>query len=233
MTLYWYKEKPIVYTYRMTVVASLIAENGIAFVSDGRVNDFNENIIEDRQVKLFELSPMTVLMPANGAADNMEFIMSALKGIFEHGKLVYLNDIATQFLLYCRVNVVTEPIDRVPLFTLGGYNLNNDGTYEAKIYLIQFNGIDWEAFESKGNDTFVAQGASGDTIRKFLSEEYTVSKDKTLNARNILALKAIEIGEKNSPQYVGGQTSLWNLNPTTGLRKFTNAEINKLRKAII
>lgn len=227
--LYWYKDKPKVYTYNMTMVAALMAQDGMTFVSDGLVNDFDGNTIEDKQVKIFELSPLAVLLPANGASDNMETIMSTLKGLYEHGGVVNINDVTIRFAEYCNQYVAMTPMERVPLFTLGGFNLLPDGSHEPKIYLIQCNGEKWEVFETRGEDSFVAQGAKGELIRKFLAEGFQKATSKTTHQRNLLALRALALAEKESPEYVGGQTALWNLKPGLPIRKFPQSEISKLR----
>lgn len=211
------------------MVAALMAKNSMVFIGDGRVTSFDGNVIDNSMVKLFELSPLAVLLPANGASDNMEKIMATLKGLYENRGVVNVNNVVSKFVDYCNEYVSKTPIERVPLFTLGGYNLLPNGSYEPKIYLIQCDGEEWNAFETKGDNAFIAQGAKGEKIREFLAIELEKAASKTIYQRNLLALRALALAESLSPEYVGGKTSLWNLKPGLPLRKLPISEINILK----
>src|SRR3989344_2064489 len=70
------------YNYSMTMVAGLLAKDGIVAISDGRVVDDKKNIHTDVQNKVYDISPQCVAMPAGGVAPNMNYLMSVIKHYF-------------------------------------------------------------------------------------------------------------------------------------------------------
>lgn len=229
--LYWHKEPANIYNYHMTMVASLMAKDGMLFISDGRVNDLDHNIISDEQVKLFELSPLTVILPAGGASDQIESLMKMFKNVFTTSGISNVNDVVVYFCKFWQ-NEVTLDGDTWPAFIIAGYNMLPTGRHEPKIYYMHNNQGEWELLETRGENTFFTMGSSKEPVNNFLVSEYGNENEALLNSRNKSALKALKIAENSSPKYVGGQTSLWNLKPRRPIKKFSSSEIERLKNRL-
>lgn len=216
----------------MTLVAALIAKDGMVFISDGRVNSLDRKIIKNDQIKQFELSPLAVILPAGGASDNIEYIMSFLKRFFAAQNITNVNDVILRFVAYCEDNVDTVPSELTPVFIVAGYNLLPAGEFEPKIYYVSFKDGSWGVGAAVGTNTFIAQGAKGDVVRDFLADKYSNDVDGTLHNRILLALQSIELAKRHSPESIGGQTSLWSLQPPNSIHKYSQKEVVELGKQL-
>lgn len=215
----------------MTMVGAFIADDGIAFIGDGRVNSMAGEIISDTQVKLFELSDICVLLPANGASDNIEQIMRTLRTLNVIEGLRSIDRVANSFLEYCRQYVETVPGGRVnPIFTLAGYNFLSDGSYVPHIYVLQYERGEWQVYALNRQESHFIVNAP----RRSELEEYVINeaskRGNSLEAANQLAVDALLLAERQSPQAVGGRTSLWNLVPPDPISKLSYQKISALRR---
>lgn len=210
------------------MVAALIADNGMAFISDGRVNDLDHKIINDEQVKLFELSPLAVVLPAGGASDMIDSLMTVFKGVFTTSGIVNVDDVAMHYLKYWQERITLEG-EGYPVFTIAGYNLLPTGDYEPKIYVMQFLDGIWELGIPTNGEKFITIGSVISEPKAVLRDEYSRRSDASLLLRNKAALRALKVAEELKPEHVGGQTSLWNLKPGFAIRKFPQSEINRLK----
>jgi len=215
----------------MTMVGVFIADDGMSFIGDGRVNSMEGEIISDTQVKLFELSPLCVLLPANGASDNIDHIMTTLRVLYQREGIQSVDRIATRFLEYCKEYVeISENTSIMPLFTLAGYNYLASGGYVAQVFFIKYEQQDWQVYLLNQDESkFVINSPQRQGIEGYVIDQYP-QRSHDLEGMNQLAIDTLRLSEFNASRSVGGRTTLWNLQPPNPIQRVTPQKISALKR---
>lgn len=211
----------------MTMVGAFVAEDGIVLIGDGRVNSLEKEIIKDDQVKLFQLSDLSVVLPANGASNNIDYIMDVLRKENELSSIVYVDHVTKQFMEYCEEWVETNRPHLTPIFTIAGYNFVS-GIYRPKLYSVCFENNKWELYTVDNSvQKYIAYSPRSQQIHDHIDTLLKDTSDFSVSNMIKISLSALELSKNLNPQAVGGETSLWTLLPNRGLIKLNGEEISK------
>jgi hypothetical protein len=210
----------------MTVVAAMITDELIVCMGDGRVNSFKHVIVDDERVKMFALTPLAILLPANGAPDNIDEIMDILAEMFSKYDTKEVSGVMEMFIHYCEGNVEISDPKITPVFTLAGYDIEAD-VHVPKLYSIRFVDGRWRAYQPPEGENFILMGAMGPELRELIRGSGISSESTPMQADKVL-LSVLAVAEEHAADMVGGKTTLWHLSPNE-LKKLTDQEIADLR----
>lgn len=219
----------------MTRIEAIIGEDGIVVASDGNALDKNRNLITDDHLKIFELSPLCVVMPSGIIPTNIaETMIKMQNSIVESGD--WQASSAAEFLLdQCtRGQDYVEWLrdDRL-MFNIAGYNYLEGDVYKPVLLsLFRRDGI-WMINTPVDNRILVG-GDNFESSHVYLEEllETTTPRVEDLNR---IAVDAIRQAELENPGIIGGKISLWNIFPDLekGIVKLPAHMISQLLKDIL
>lgn len=237
----WVHVETPVYDYRMTMVAALIAVDGIAVVADGRSLDFGGRIMRENEEKIFELSPKAVCSFGGGVTSDSEMsnLTDYLHGFIRYAGLTSIEDITA--LIRFEFNDRAER-DHTPRSAwLRDYTLETGiivlvvGYDHDGPHIRAAQAIDRWQKQGKPPQPYLAIGAGAKLAEQVLEKKFTVNSK--LEIANVVALEALYTAYKTEVSLfgktiepVGGQPMLWNLYPDKPIKKFTPQEINVIAK---
>ncbi len=205
----------IAYTFDMTLVLALIAEDGIVAMSDGRVFTNGKALKPEKedQLKIFQLSPLCVALFAGGVAKGIEDIIEEYEAMFRNTGKVHVTDIA---LLMRNLGQVGRL--RGSEFIFAGYDMNMSGHHPKAIYMSGSDYYDDKSYVMAGKTEYA---------KKYL-DDHLPERSKKMADLNELAMEAmcLTISKDND---IGGVISLRNLPFGEAIREFSVDEVETLK----
>lgn len=200
----WIRKPFMRYYHGMTMVAAVLAKDGIACIGDGREFDGDHNVIPgDHAVKLFDFSDYCVIMPDGGFFADGQKIIDRLKTDYAKAGVKYISEVATNMTDGLKKIYGTESGNNSWGLIFAGYDMVN-GLLQPKIW--KTDSANWQLVPQE----IRATGGLDDKANEIFDQEYSLSK---LSRTNMLVLKAMLATMEAYPHEVAGDIALWNIKP--------------------
>lgn len=193
------------YYLNMTLVAAIIADDGITVIGDGRVKNVISEVETDKQIKLFELSSQCVMLPSGHFFDGAEMGVELMRTSLRDRNITSVNTITSLVVRSFKENMGYDTEDPYALL-FAGYDKTADGTYLPYIYTAE--STDWVI--KLAPKPYLADGHPRTAYQVF-DDQYQ-SIDKKLRNINRLALRAMN-NTMQADNDIGGDIALWNIKP--------------------
>ncbi len=202
----------------MTMVAAVLAKDGIACIGDGRGFDEHGNIVPgDHAVKLFDFSDFCVIMPDGGFFANGPEVLGRLKTDYAKSGVKHVTDVAMNMTDGLKKICGTESGDNEWGLIFAGYDIAN-GLLQPKIW--KTDSATWSLVPQE----IRATGGLDDKANEVFDQEFSMSN---LTRTNSLVLKAMLKTMTAHPYEVAGDIALWNIKPGK-INKLSKSRIKKL-----
>ena len=212
----------------MTLVIGAIAADGIVCGADGRVKDENNKVLKDNEIKLFELSPLCILMPDGGVFEGMDKWLFLARKSYANSSISNVTDIARSIISSLKQSA--KPNEPESDFIFIGYDLL-DGHYQPRVYKVSND--DWRLKVPSSGAPFATGGVT-EHADPILHDLYVNSVDPKLRHVNRATLRALKVTTQKSSEDVNGQLTLWNLKPgNKNIKKFNQRGIDILTRDLI
>lgn len=222
------------YNYRMTMMAVVIAKDGIAIISDGRMVDFTrKRIISDNVDKMFELPGGNAYGFAGGVTNSLAEFVAGIRTFVNYTQLTSIDEVADLVRHSVKDRAENDytlasnwlrdkSIETGAIMMFAGYDAENKPAIRLLVA-----GDEWKKSGTPPKP-YCAIGTGMDAANKILNHDFVVSSP--LKKVNLLAMRALINAEKECPESVGGQAQVWNILPSKKIKRLSPRSIAKLRK---